>query len=95
MRIPLGLFADVVSPDDRVIVLLEHLDYYVHNKRGRSAFGWAAYTLSQAPGPLAEFLAAEEEIPGVSGEARRTALEILESGTAALYEKLVNTRETV
>ncbi len=89
-RIPLSLFKDILDENDLVIVLLEHIDYYLRLKGEKSPFGFAAYSLSQKKEPLSIIRPDLIKIKGIGRESVRVICEILDTGTSSLYQKLIN-----
>ncbi len=88
MRIPLPLFKDILSENDLVVVLLEHIDYLLKMKGRKSPFGYAAYSISQIKTPLSDLENDLRKIRGVGNVTERIILEILKTGTSSYYEKL-------
>lgn len=89
MRIPRRFFADQISREDLVLVLLEHIDYLSLLAGRKTGFGYAAWCLGQSRLPLGELLQ-QAAVPGVSVPALRTAREIHATATAAEYERLMS-----
>jgi len=90
VRVPLGLYRDILSEDDLVIVMLEHIDYLLKLQGKRSSFGYAAYSISQLREPLSSMKGALRRLRGIGEEAERLILEILETGESAYYQELCN-----
>jgi DNA polymerase/3'-5' exonuclease PolX len=88
MRIPLSLFRDILSKNDLVVVLLEHIDYLLKMKGRKSPFGYAAYSISQIKIPLSDLENDLRKIKGVGNVTERIILEIIKTGTSSYYEKL-------
>jgi len=88
MRIPLSLFQDILSENDLVVVLLEHIDYFLKMKGRKSPFGYAAYSISQIKTPLSDLENDLRKIRGVGNVTERIILEILKTGTSSYYETL-------
>ena len=88
MRIPLSLFQDILSENDLVVVLLEHIDYFLKMKGRKSPFGYAAYSISQIKTPLSDLENDLRKIKGVGNVTERIILEVLKTGTSSYYEKL-------
>jgi len=87
-RIPLDLYKDILSENDLVVVLLEHIDYFLKMKGGKSPFGYAAYSISQLKEPLSAMKGDLKKIKGVGSVTERIVREILETGSCSYYEKL-------
>jgi DNA repair photolyase len=88
-RIPLGLYKDILSENDLVIVMLEHLDYFLRLKGKSSSFGYAAYAISQLNKPLSTMKNKLREIKGVGEKTEKIILEILETKNSAYYNDLI------
>jgi DNA repair photolyase len=89
-RIPPELFKDLLSENDLVIVILEHLDYLLKLEGKTSPFGFAAYSISQLKEPLSSMTTRLRTIKGVGRTTEQIILEILHTGSSTLYKKLLN-----
>ncbi len=87
-RMPLSVFKDILSENDLVIVLLEHIDYFLKLQGGSSPLGYAAYSISKLKEPLLEIKEKLLQIKGVGRSTEAIILEILETGSSAYYRKL-------
>lgn len=87
-RVPPALFRDILSENDLVVVMLEHLDYFLRLKGKRSSFGHAAYEISKLGKPLSAMRSTLREIRGVGEKTEKMILEILETKSSAYYESL-------
>jgi len=88
MRIPLSLFKDILSKNDLVVVLLEHIDYLLKLQGKKSPYGYAAYSISQIKTPLSGLEYHLREIRGVGSFTEKIIKEILKTGTSSYYESL-------
>ena len=88
VRIPLRLFRDMLCENDLVVVLLEHMDYFLKAEGRSSSFGYAAYSVSMLDKPLSEMKGDIRKIRGIGDAAERIIGEILEKRTSSYYEKL-------
>jgi DNA polymerase/3'-5' exonuclease PolX len=88
-RIPPKLFKDILCENDLVIVILEHLDYFLKLEGKKSPFGYAAYSLSQLEVPLSTTLYELRTIKGVGKTTEHIIQEILKTGTSTFYERLL------
>jgi len=88
-RIPPNLFKDILSENDMVIVILEHLDYLLKLEGKKSPFGYAAYSLSQIQQPLSTMLNKIDTIKGVGKTTENIIREILNTGRSTFYEQLL------
>jgi DNA repair photolyase len=89
-RIPPRLFRRILPENDYVVVLLEHMDYVLKSLGRRSPFGYAAHSISQIREPLAGMRFELRKIKGVGPLVEKVIREILETGTAEDYQKLLN-----
>ncbi len=87
-RIPPALFRDILSENDLVVVMLEHLDYFQRLEGKRSSFGYAAYEISKLKNPLSSSKSRLREIKGVGKKTEEVILEILETKNSAYYDNL-------
>jgi DNA repair photolyase len=88
-RIPLELYKDILSQNDLVIVILEHLDYLLKLEGKKSPFGYAAYSLSQVQQPLSTMINKLDTIKGVGKTTENIIREILSTGSSTFYEQLL------
>jgi len=88
-RIPPELYKDILSENDLVIVILEHLDYLLKLEGKKSPFGYAAYSLSQIQQPLSTMLDKLDTIKGVGKTTENIIREILNTGSSTFYEHLL------
>ena len=89
IRIPPTLFQEIVDENDRVIVILEHLDYLLKLNGKPSPYGYAAYALSKIDKPLSSMKHELKNIKGVGKTTERIILEILETNSSAYYKKML------
>jgi len=90
VRIPPRLYVDFLDENDRVVVMLEHLDYLLKLRGQSSPYSYAAYAISQLATPVSERVGRLQELKGVGKETERIIKEILETGTSSYYEQLLN-----
>jgi len=88
MRMPRTLFADILSENDLVAVLLEHIDYLLMMEGKRASFGYVANSISRLEQPLSSMMGDLRVLRGVGATAERIIQEILKTGTSSYYEKL-------
>lgn len=89
-RIPPVFFQDILDQNDLVVVILEHIDYLLKLKGGRSPYGYAAYSVSQLKEPLSTMRKDIRNLKGVGPTTERLILEILETGSSNYYQKLLS-----
>lgn len=87
-RIPPTLYSDILSENDLVVVMLEHLDYFLRLEGKRSSFGYAAYEISKLKQPLSTMKNTLREIKGVGEKTEKIIREILETKNSAYYNDL-------
>ena len=88
-RIPPHLYVDIVDENDRVIVMLEHLDYLLKTEGKPSPYGYTAYSISQLKEPLSSMKHNLRQIKGVGPTTEKIIKEILETGRSSYYEELL------
>jgi DNA repair photolyase len=89
LRMPPELFRDLLDERDRVVVMLDQMDYLFRLRGKSSACGYAARSVSRLADPIREQLGTGKPLPGISGRARDLIEEILRTGTAREYEQLL------
>lgn len=87
-RIPLELYKDILSENDLVVVMLEHIDYLLKLEGKKSPYSYAAYSISQLKEPLSTMKDSLQALKGIGKTTERTILEILETGSSSYYQKL-------
>ena len=88
-RVPPSLFSDIIDENDLVVVILEHIDYFMKMQGKKSPYGYAAYSISQLNEPLSSMKTKLQSIRGVGSFTEKIILEILETGSSSYYEKLL------
>lgn len=89
MRIPPALFSHILTENDRVVVILDHIDYLLKLKGKRSSYGFAAHAISNLQQPLSTMVGSLHSINGVGPITEKIIREILSTGTARYYEHLL------
>jgi DNA repair photolyase len=89
LRMPPELFSDLLDEKDRVVVMLDQMDYLFRLRGKSSAYGYAARAVARLAEPIREQLATGIPLPGISVKARALIEEILATGTAGQYEQLL------
>jgi len=89
VRIPPPFYRDILSENDRVVVMLEHIDYLLKMQGAKSSLGYAAYSISQVQEPLSKIKSDLLKIKGVGDKTADIVLEILRTGTSSFYEQLL------
>jgi DNA repair photolyase len=88
-RIPAALYHDILSENDLVVVILEHLDYLLKLEGRTSPYGYAAYSISQLKEPVSAIKGQLQILKGVGKVTERIILEILDTKTCSYYKKLL------
>lgn len=88
-RIPPRLFPSNVTENERVAVMLEHLDAVSRERGYDSTYGWAARSVREAAEPLSAIRTRLRGLSGVGPSTERLIREILDTGTSRLYERLL------
>ena len=89
LRIPPLFYKDILDENDRVIVILEHLDYLLQIQGKKTPYGYAAYQLSRISEPLKTKKYELRNIKGIGPVTERLIIEILETGSSQYYEQLL------
>ncbi|UCF96068.1 MAG: radical SAM protein [Spirochaetaceae bacterium] len=89
LRMPPELFGDLLDDKDRIVVILDQMDYLFQLRGKASAYGSAARAVARWDGPLSDLIKPGIRIRGISGKAAAVIGEILECGTAREYERLL------
>lgn len=89
-RIPLKHWQDVIDESDRVIAILEQLDYLLKLRGEASPYGYGAYSLSQLKEPIRDFQGSFTQLKGIGPVTERLIWEILNTGSCKYYEKLMS-----
>lgn len=89
IRIPVSLFKDILNENDLVVVILEHIDYFLKMEGKSSPYGYGAYSISQLKEPLSTMRGDLQKLKGVGRVTEGIIMEILETGRSSYYEKLL------
>ena len=87
-RIPISLFRHILNENDLVIIILEHLDYFLKSEGKTSPFGYAAYSIAQLKQPLSGVRNSLKKLKGIGPTTERIILEILDTGKSDYYNRL-------
>jgi DNA repair photolyase len=88
-RIPPLLYRDILSENDLVIVMLEHIDYFLKMEGKSSPYGYAAYSISKLKEPLSSMKSNLRRLKGVGKITEGIILEIIKTGSSTYYENLL------
>jgi DNA repair photolyase len=93
LRMPPNLYRDLLDERDRIVVMLDQMDYLLRLRGKRSSYGYAAHTVSRRQGPVSDLstdnLLPGDQIRGISAKAGAVIAEIISTGTAKEYERLL------
>lgn len=89
IRIPPTIFNRFLDDNNRVVVMLEQLDYMVKIRGQDSPYGYAAYGVSNLKVPIRQVRHQLREIKGVGKVTERIIKEIIDNGSSSYYEKLL------
>ena len=92
LRIPDTLFRDVVSETEKVIIILEHLDYLTRLTAPRSSLGPAARSIRNSKKEIRELLPLLPSLRGVGPATLSIVREILDTGTSSRYRESLGLR---
>lgn len=90
IRIPYTSFSEHLDLNDLVVVLLEHMDYYLKSRGEKAPFGYAAYQISKLSASIAENKKNLQSIKGVGPVTERIIKQILNNEVPAYYKKLTS-----
>ncbi|HIH28782.1 MAG TPA: hypothetical protein HA260_03155, partial [Thermoplasmata archaeon] len=88
-RIPPALFKGILSQNDLIVVILEHLDYLLKLEGKKSPYGFAAYSLSNLQVPLSTIRYQLQSIKGIGSTTEKIIQEVLDTGSSQYYERLL------
>ncbi|MFH0867519.1 MAG: radical SAM protein [Bacteroidota bacterium] len=91
IRIPLNLFSDILSENDKITVMLDHLQYINQINSEESFFGLAANSISQLKKPVSEIKDELTALKGIGNFTNKIILEIIETGTCKYFENKMKT----
>ncbi|MFH1319699.1 MAG: helix-hairpin-helix domain-containing protein [Bacteroidota bacterium] len=83
------LLKEILSENDLVVVILEHIDYLLKMDGKDSPYGYAAYSISQLKTPLSSMKGELQKLKGVGRITESIILEILETGDSSYYRKFL------
>ncbi len=87
-RIPPALYKDILWENDLVIVMLEHIDYFLQLQGKFSSFGYAANSISKIAKPLSTMKHELRKIKGIGEKTEKIIIEILETKNSSYYDNL-------
>jgi DNA repair photolyase len=88
-RPPPRLYRDVLDETDRVVVVLDSLDWLLKMEGRDSPYGYAAWSVSKLKEPISAMRARLRELKGVGKVTERIVLEVLDTGTSRYLESML------
>jgi DNA repair photolyase len=88
-RIPPYLYKDMLTENDRVAVMLEHLDYLMKMAGRKSPYGFAAHTVAELETPISRWRGSLQQLKGVGEVTERIILDILDTKSSTYLESLL------
>lgn len=88
IRIPQKYFQHLLSLNDFIVVMLEHLDYQCQMLKLKSPYGFAAQAISKLKTPITELSDQLTTIKGIGPFTQNIIRELMTSGKSTYYEKL-------
>jgi hypothetical protein len=88
-RVPPHIYRDHISLTDKIIVILEHLDYLNMLKQKKTPYGYAAYNLSKVGVPIEEMGSKLSSVRGAGKAVQAIIREIIRTGTSKQYETML------
>lgn len=89
VRIPVTHYSNLFNENEIVKLMLEHIDYCAKLRNENSPYGYAAHSISQLTQPLSSIKNKLCELKGVGKFTEKIILEILNTGSSSLYNKIV------
>ena len=90
VRVPFYLYSDILSENDKIIVMLEHL-HYIHQLKGEdSFFGLAARSISELKIPVSEIINTLTSLKGIGHFTEKIILEIIKTGDSKYFREKMN-----
>ena len=88
-RIPPKLYSDILSENDKIVVMLDHIDFILKSQGKKSPYGYAAYSISQLKEPIRNIEFSLQTLSGVGPTTEKIIQEIIRTGTSSYYERLL------
>lgn len=83
------LFNEVVTEHDRIVLILQQMDYLLKSQQRPSPYGYAAYNISKIKEKISLIKHDLQQIKGVGKVTENIILEIIETKSSTYYEKLL------
>ncbi|MBN1217023.1 MAG: hypothetical protein JXA99_16495 [Candidatus Lokiarchaeota archaeon] len=88
IRIPFDLIKNNIDENDKIVFILDCIDYYLKLKGERTSYGYAAYLISRINEPMSSFRKNLRKINGIGETTRKIICEIIDTGKSTYLEKL-------
>ena len=85
-RVPPRLWLDRLDENDRVMVALDHLDYFTRSEGRDSTYGMAARSIAKLTEPLSSMRGRLRELNGVGRVTERIVRELLDTGRSKYHD---------
>lgn len=92
LRIPFYSFDRQFTLNEKVIIILEHIDYLLKLKNQRSLYGFAAYNLSKLKEPIEQHQFFLQSVKGIGKVTEKIIQEIIRTGRSNYYNQLLSNR---
>ncbi|MBD3290223.1 radical SAM protein [candidate division KSB1 bacterium] len=92
VRIPAAVYADIMNDNDKVVVMLEQIDYLLKLRGAKSPYGYAAYSVSKLDQPISKMKNHLRQLKGVGKVTESLILEILQTGRSSYLQRLMEFR---
>ena len=89
VRIPQHVWDARVDENDRIIIILEHIDYLLRLRGEKSHYNVAAFSVSQLNEPISTMREKITQLKGIGTSTAKLIREILETGKSKYYEWLL------
>lgn len=88
---PFHLYSNILSENDKITVMLDHLHYMQQMNGDDSFFGLAANSISQLKLPVSEIKDKLTTLKGIGKFTKKIILEIIETGTSKYFQNKMKT----
>lgn len=89
LRIPFHGFDRQFTLNEKVVIMLEQIDYLVKLRNQRSPYGYAAHNLAKLREPIEQYQFFLQSIKGIGKVTEKIIQEIIRTGNSEYYEKLL------
>ena len=88
-RVPPHLWAHLVTENEKVAIILDHLDYLARLRGKPSSYAQAARSIHALPTSIGTYSGALTDLAGIGPATANIIQEIIETGTSAYYTSLL------